>query len=456
MIRKDIYDFSCRDEEYFYEPYSGGVYQYDPLLRDIFSRLPARDEQQVVRELSGPYPEEDIRDMLETLEESNILPLKNSKPAEPGEGIEEMYLHISHRCNLNCVYCYAGGGSFGGEETMMNRETARYAVDFLIRESGSHKTVILNFDGGEPLLNFPLVKWVIEYAKEKASLAGKKISFNISTNGTLFNKKIVPYLARERVGIGVSIDGEPSVHDQTRTFGNGSGSYHTIIDNIENNRLFQYPDPIHGRATVTKAALHCSQSVSHLYDTGFRVIYLEPAAGFEPTWAIDKDDLEIIKKEFEIIAAFYKKKLLEGEFFILRNFFQFLQEIHRRGRSGYRCAAGRRIAAVAPNGDLFPCYKFAGNPGYIIGNVIDLTYNQDLRSRFRDLHVSRKPGCRDCWARYLCGGGCVYLCSQTNNDIMAPDPLDCEFTRHIIKLALEIYVELIGENKKILHRWFGP
>lgn len=460
--RQDILDFSIRDVRYFYEPESGGIYRHHPLLREIFARVPHQDEAHVVRELSAGaagYPKEEITALFKQLKDTKIFPLEPSKTAED-TGVTEMYLHVSHRCNLDCIYCYADGGSFGGPEQVMSETTARNAVDFLFRESRSHGAVIINFDGGEPLLNFPLVRFTVEYAKEKARETGKEVSFNISSNGTLFRPPEVNYLEENRVGIGISIDGGEAVHDVNRPFKSRRGSYRVLADVLEKNGLFHLRRPMHARATITKNALQCGRTVDHLYHMGFRVIYLEPAAGKDARWAIDRDDLEIIKEEFDRIADFYKSELLQGNIFILRNFYQPLQKIHRRTKSGYRCAAGRRITAVAPGGGRYPCYKFVGMPDYLMGNVNDegLTGSPDRGGRRpprRPHHVDRKTACKKCWARYLCGGGCAYLSELSYNQIVTPDELDCEFTRHLAKLALKLYAELRQTDKKLVENLLG-
>jgi len=452
-MRKDIYDFTYQDQRYFYEPESGGVYQYNPLLRDIFSLVPGFSDEQIVRELSTEYPEEKVKELLKTLYKNKLLPFTAGKT--PEAGVEELYLQVSHRCNLDCTYCYAQGGNFGGPEEMMTETIARDAVDFLFRESGPHRTCIINFDGGEPFLNFPLVESTTAYAKEKARQTGIKISFNISTNGTLFTKGNVSFLKQNDFGIGVSIDGDQSTHDGARKFKNGRGSYETLSKRLLDSELFKLRKPAHARATITKESLHCSRTVSHLYNMGFRVIYLEPAAGKDETWVIGREDLEIIKSEFDKIAVFYKERLLEGDFFILRNFFQPLQKIHGKNKRGYRCAAGCRTLAAAPDGSLYPCYKFVGVKKHLMGNVNGGTLDRTVSTRFIENHVNAKSKCKDCWARYICGGGCPYLAEMSNNNISIKDDPDCEFTRHLIKLSLEIYVDISQKNKDTWKRYFG-
>ncbi|MCX6583742.1 MAG: radical SAM protein [Candidatus Aminicenantes bacterium] len=458
-MRNDIYDFSYGNETYFYDPESGGVYQHNPLLRDILALAPSLDSAQITRELSDEYPAEKITSLLTYLQKHKILPLGKIEPAAPGKvsdkGLEEMYLQVSHQCNLNCTYCYARGGNFGGPDRVMTETTARQAVDFFLRESGSRQTLILNFDGGEPFLNFPVVQSTVAYAQEKGRQLGKKIRPNISTNGALFTAQNVAYLAQDHFGIGLSIDGDRAAHDHARKFRNGRGSYRTLVQRLHDTQLLKHHPTVNARATITKETRHCSRTLFHLYRMGFRCIYLEPAAGKNETWAIDGGDMEIIKEEFDKIAEFYKEELLKGNHFILRNFFQVLERLHRRNRSGHRCGAGRQTAAVSPDGSLYPCYKFVGIKNYIMGNVGAGEYDKNLSARFRENHAGGKPGCQNCWARYLCGGGCPYLSEVSHGNIAIKDDLDCQFTRHIAKLSLEIYVHISRENRKTWNNLFA-
>ena len=459
-MKDTIYHFTYGNQKYFYDPGSGGVYFDNPLLQDILALAalaPSLDDAQITRELSlsRNYPTEKITSLLTYLQEHNILPLQN-RPKDMGDkGLNEMYLQVSHQCNLDCTYCYAQGGNFGGPDRMMKETTARQAVDFFLKESGSHKTLILNFDGGEPFLNFPVVQATVAYAREKAQSLGKKIRPNISTNGTLLTVQNVDYLRQNHFGIGISIDGERDAHDSTRKFKNGRGTYDNLTGRLRDTQLFNSRPTANARATITKKNLHCHRIVTHLYEMGFRHIYLEPAAGKNTTWAVDHNDLAIIKEEFAKITEFYKEELLKGNYFILRNFFQILERIHRRNQSGYRCTAGRQTTAVSPGGDLYPCYKFVGIKNYIMGNVAAGEYDKNTGNQFRQNHISIKTDCKNCWARYLCGGGCPYLSEISHGNMTIKDDLDCEFTQHMAKLSLEIYVHINRENKKIWDTLLG-
>lgn len=469
----DMVDFCYRDMRFFFEPESGGVYQENPLLREILhlarQNNGSEKSAEILRLLSRNHPVDKIIPLLRQCYEHKILPLPKLETG-PASSVREtvplteMFLQVCHRCNLACRYCYANGGGFGGNGGDMDPDTAKNAVDFLFAGSGSQSPCIINFDGGEPFLNFPLVRSAVEYAEDKAVKLGKKVSFNISTNGTLFSPENVAFMAQHQIGIGVSIDGDELAHNHARTFKNGKGSYRRLLKRMKETGIFEYPEPVHARATITRATLNCFDTVRHLYDLGFRVIYLEPAAAASNAsdtsipgngWAVDAEGLEKVKLEFQKIAQFYKTILLSGERVIFRNFYQPLKKIHGKSRSLTRCAAGTGMVAVAPDGGLFPCYKFAGHKGLHMGNVNQGTFLMERSRHFRDNRVDRKEECNRCWARYLCGGGCAYLGEARCGDIRANDPLDCGFTRHLIRLSLEMYVAVANENPEVWKQLLG-
>lgn len=467
----DIVDFNYRDNRYFFEPESGGIYKDNPLLRETLHLAKQNgggsNGVEIARMLRTRHSYEKIKPLLRQCYEHRILPLPRRKKnsCQTDFHITELYLQVSHNCNLGCRYCYADGGGFGGSKGDMKQAVAKKAVDFLFQRSGQAKRCIINFDGGEPFLNFPLVQDTVKYALEKAKELDKTVSFNISTNGTLLTRKRVEFLAAHGFGIGISIDGDLSAHDSARTFKNGRGSYRRLLNRLTETGIFDYPQPVHARATITSQTLNCYDTVRHLYDLGFRVIYLEPAAATNDSmqaininssrWAVNAEELEKVKEEFVKIAAFYKELLLREERVIFRNFYQPLQKIHGKSRSLTRCAAGTGLVAVTPDGHIYPCYKFAGQENFCMGSIDEPLVLKEHATRFSNNKVDTKEDCKNCFARYICGGGCAYLGQVTCGDIRAKDPLDCQFTRHLIRLSLEMYSTLSIEAPGIWKNLLG-
>lgn len=452
---RNFYDFSYKGQLYFYDARSGGVYQHHPLLREILSLPGPLDNEKILTGLAGRYPAAQVRELIGQLRRKKIIPLPDEDEVALKRKINEIYLQVSHKCNLNCVYCYAGGGSFGGPARMMSEKTARAAVDFLLNEAGPGNRCHINFDGGEPFLNFPLIKKTVRYAVKRAESSGHSVHFHIATNGTLFTRQRVEFLKQHHFGIGISLDGDRATHDQVRKFKDGEGSYQVIVNKLKGLSLFHYPRPVNARATIIKGALECSKATRHLRNLGFRHIYLEPASGRGEPWVVDEIDLPTILDEFTRIAVSYRDDIMKGNFFILRNFYGPLRKIHRRTRSNHRCHAAIDSIAVSFDGDLYPCYKFVGREEYKIGNIASGFWTGTRLNDFPDNRSDGKSPCCDCWARYLCGGGCAFLAVQANGDIRRRDLLDCRFTLHTIKLALEIYVAVWQRDQTVWDKLLG-
>ncbi|MDQ1349885.1 MAG: uncharacterized protein QG657_186 [Acidobacteriota bacterium] len=384
----------------------------------------------------------------------------NNDEGERGEMLKEIYIQVIHDCNLDCKYCYAGGGNFGGNPAKMDIATVEKAVDFFV--SNLDPTVIgdLGFDGGEPFLNWDVIEHATAYAKNKAGQLKKKLFFHIGANGTLFNDRTNAFITGNHISLGVSIDGDKEAHDRNRQTRNHLGSYDTVVRNVKSILAVSDNVNLQGRVTITKTNLKCLDIVKHLLEIGFRHIYLEPVSGTVEPWIMSREDLDIIKNEFTQLAQFYTGALLKGQFFILRNFYIFLKRLHMKKRVHYRCGVGRSGPAITPMGDIFPCYKFSGLPQYRLGNVHNVhnvhgkPIDTEIQRQFIENQVDRRPGCRDCWARYLCGGGCAYLSLCKKNDIAVNDEQDCELSLHTAKLSLQIYAAVKMKNPKLWDAFF--
>lgn len=360
--------------------------------------------------------------------------------------LKEMHLQISHDCNLDCKYCYAGGGSFGGPSQKMDQAVAERSIDFFLEKLKPGVVGDLSFDGGEPLMNWGLIEHCVKYAEEQIKGSNRKLAFNISTNGTLLNRQKLEFVEKHRIGLGVSIDGDEKSHDCNRVLKGGGGSYKYVEDNIkalsQRAKLFQ----LQGRGTITRDNLNCFDTVKHLLDIGFRHIYLEPVSGDCEPWILTDGELRVIKNQFSLLADMYIKMILDGKFFILRNFYIFLKRIHKRNKMVYKCGVGRSGVAVTPNGDIFPCYKFASVPDYKMGNVTDSCIDEDIYKKFVEQRVDERVECRECWAGYICGGSCLYLSVFKHEDIRINDKQECDFIRHMADLSLKIYAGVMNED----------
>lgn len=452
-------ELTVENERYFFEPRSGGIFQLSGLMRDILDLAETNNRNAMEHKLSCDYDPGCVQDSLDFLEREGFFDRGPGHiPSTKTEflGSTDLYLQVSHRCNLRCTYCYAEGGHFGGSETMMSRDIAQKSVDFLFDAAGPSDICSLNFDGGEPFLNFKLVRHMVEYAKHEAKRRNRHLSLNISSNGTLLSEENVHFLREHRVSLGLSIDGDRSTHNLTRLTADGAGSYDLFLSSVHQSKLFQQLPYAQARGTITRETLHCYSTVRHLLELGFKIIYLEPVGGKNTKGSIEPSHLERLKLEFKKVAALYCRELLAGNMIILRNFFRPLQKIHSRSRYGFRCSAGAHTFAVSPGGDIYPCYKFVGMKEFVMGNVAEGKLEDHLVNRFRKNHVDNKESCRHCWARFLCGGGCPYLGASMHGGIEDINEIDCRFTRMMCRLALEIYIKLSRENPRILESLLGP
>ena len=452
-------ELTVEDERYFFEPRSGGIFQLSDLMRDILDLADTNNKNNMERQLSYEYDPGCVRESLDLLEREGFFhqgPVRIPSTQTEPTGSTDLYLQVSHRCNLRCTYCYADGGHFGGPETMMTLDIAQKSVDFLFDAAGPGDICSLNFDGGEPFLNFKLVRHMVEYAKHEAERRNRQLSLNISSNGTLLSEENVRFLKEHHISLGLSIDGDRATHNRTRLTADGAGSYDLFLSSIQQAKLFQQLPYAQARGTITRETLHCYSTVRHLLDLGFKIIYLEPVGGKNTKGSIEPSHLGRLELEFQKVAALYCRELLAGNMILLRNFFRPLEKIHSRSRYGFRCSAGAHTFAVSPGGDIYPCYKFVGMNEFVMGNVADGKRDDLLVNRFRKNHVEHKESCRNCWARFLCGGGCPYLGASMHGGIEDINEIDCRFTRMMCRLALEIYIRLSRENPSILESLLGP
>ena len=428
---------------------SGGVHIVDDLTYDLLDNVepPFADKcpKSTVDKLSKAY---DIQDIEECYEE--IVSLYNDKIlfseddyekfalSAVASPIKAMCLHIAHDCNLRCEYCFASTGDFGVGRKLMDFETGKRAIDFLIEKSANRKFLELDFFGGEPLMNFDVVKQIVNYARSREEECGKKFRFTITTNGMLMDDDKADFINKEMYNVVLSIDGRKEVNDRMRKRVDGTGCYDRIIPNFK--KLVDKRDKdkdYYVRGTYTKYNLDFSNDVMHLYDLGFDEISVEPvmADPSEP-YAITKADLPKIFKEYEVLSEKIQKIRNEGKYI---NFFHFMLDLDQGPCAIKRlrgCGCGNEYVAITPDGDIYPCHQFVGIEEYKMGSLYDGTFNQDMKKMFASSHVYSKPECKKCWAKFYCSGGC-----NANNYIYAGDihnahKLSCEIQKKRLECAI--------------------
>ena len=323
--------------------------------------------------------------------------------------VKALCLHIAHDCNLSCRYCFAGEGKYHGKEPeLMSYEVGKAALDFLVANSGSRRNLEVDFFGGEPLLNFDVVKKLVAYGRSLEEAHGKHFRFTLTTNGVLLSDEVMEFANREMDNVVLSIDGRKEVNDRMRPFAKGAGSYDLIVPKFKKFAESRGQQKYYVRGTYTKYNKDFAADVLHLADLGFKQISVEPVvAKPEDDYALTEEDLDELYAEYDKLAAeMVRRKGTEEEF----NFFHFMIDLEG-GPCVYKrlsgCGSGTEYLAVTPKGELYPCHQFVGNPSFLMGDVFTGVKREDIVSDFKKNNVYAKEKCKSCFARFYCSGGCA-------------------------------------------------
>ncbi|MBQ2997468.1 MAG: thioether cross-link-forming SCIFF peptide maturase [Oscillospiraceae bacterium] len=438
---------------------SGAVHVLDKLAFDLLNKfedkLPEECPCEIVKDLSAEYPEQDILDVyaeLLSLQKAGQLfsedDYERFTDMMKGAPIKSMCLHISHDCNLRCKYCFASTGDFGKGRMLMPVETGKKAIDFLLTHSGNRHNLELDFFGGEPLMNWDAVKEIVDYARSKEEEYNKKFRFTVTTNGVLLNDENIDYINKEMKNVVLSLDGRKCVNDNMRPTINKKGSYDIIVPKFQKlveKRMQGENKEYYVRGTFTKENIDFAQDVYHIADDlGFDQLSVEPviADPSEP-YALTEEDLPAIFAEYEKLAVeMVRRKKEEGGCF---NFFHFMIDLDQGPCAIKRlrgCGCGNEYVSVTPDGDIYPCHQFVGNDEWKMGNLDDETLNIEMKDKFACSNIYTKEGCRDCWARFYCSGGCNANNYSFNKDINKPVKISCELERKRVECAIMIKVAM--------------
>lgn len=360
--------------------------------------------------------------------------------------VKALCLHIAHDCNLACSYCFAGKGEYSGERALMSYETGKAALDLLVRESRGRRNLEVDFFGGEPLMNWEVVKQLVLYGRSVEKEQGKNFRFTLTTNGLLLDDEKLGFINREMGNLVLSVDGRKEVHDRLRKTRDGRGSYDLIIDRFIHAAESRDQDRYYVRGTFTGYNKDFSRDVEALADLGFRQISMEPvvAEKSEP-YALREEDIPELLEEYDRLSELYLERRREGRGF---NFFHFNIDLEggpcvAKRLSG--CGSGCEYLSVTPDGSLYPCHQFAGKPDFLMGNVEQGIVRTDIRDRFRKCNVYSRPECRKCFARYYCSGGCSANAFNENGDINSVYEIGCVLERKRIECAIMLKAALSDE-----------
>ena len=354
-----------------------------------------------------------------------------------------MCLHIAHDCNLRCEYCFASTGDFGEGRKLMPLETGKQAIDFLLKHSANRKNLELDFFGGEPLMNWDVVKQLVAYGREQEKLHNKNFRFTLTTNGVLLNDEVMEFCNKEMGNVVLSIDGRKEVHDHMRPFRKGAGSYDLIVPKFQKFAELRHQDKYYVRGTFTHYNTDFAADVLHLADLGFKQISVEPVVA-PPTedYAIREEDLPQIMDEYDRLAKEFVKRQKEGRGF---KFFHFMLDLSQGPCVAKRlsgCGSGTEYLAVTPWGDFYPCHQFVGQEDFCLGNVYEGVKKTETVNEFKKCNVYSKKECSQCFARFYCSGGCAANSYNFTGKINDVYEIGCKMQQKRIECALMIKAAL--------------
>lgn len=440
------------------DPNSGSVHSVDEVAYDIIGMYENHTPEEITKEIVDRYGEkegvtpEDVAEVLEDIEtlkkegklfsedtyKNLAIDFKNRPTV-----IKAMCLHIAHDCNLACKYCFAGEGEYCGDRSLMSFEVGKQAFDFLIANSGTRKNLEVDFFGGEPLMNFEVVKQLVAYAREQEKIHNKNFRFTLTTNGVLLDEEVMDFANKEMYNVVLSLDGRKETNDRMRVSRNGKGSYDLIVPKFKEMVKRRGDKEYYIRGTYTHYNTDFTKDILHMADLGFTKLAMEPVvASPDAPYALKEEDLPILFDQYEKLAAEMVRREKNGKGF---TFFHYMIDLEGGPCIAKRiagCGVGTEYVAVTPWGDLYPCHQFVGDENYLLGNVFDGITNEEVRSRFKMCNIYTRPLCNDCFARLYCSGGCSANSYHATGSIEGIYELGCKLHRKRVECAIMMKVAL--------------
>lgn len=444
------------------DPNSGSVHSVDEVAYDIIGMYENHTPEEITKEIVDRYGEkegvtpEDVAEVLNDIEtlkkegklfsedtyQNLAIDFKNRPTV-----IKAMCLHIAHDCNLSCKYCFAGEGEYCGDRSLMSFEVGKQAFDFLIANSGTRKNLEVDFFGGEPLMNFEVVKQLVAYAREQEKIHNKNFRFTLTTNGVLLDEEVMDFANKEMYNVVLSLDGRKETNDRMRVSRNGKGSYDLIVPKFKEMVKRRGDKEYYIRGTYTHYNTDFTKDILHMADLGFTKLAMEPVvASPDAPYALKEEDLPVLFDQYEKLAAEMVRREKNGKGF---TFFHYMIDLEGGPCIAKRiagCGVGTEYVAVTPWGDLYPCHQFVGDENYLLGNVFDGITNEEVRSRFKMCNIYTRPQCNDCFARLYCSGGCSANAYHATGSIEGIYELGCKLHRKRVECAIMMKVALAEEN----------
>ena len=436
---------------------SGGVHVVDDVAYDIISLFETTSREDILAAMKEKYlgtdgiTEADIEECFDdvvSLKDSGKLfapdtfePMAGHLKAKTSGVIKALCLHIAHTCNLNCSYCFASQGKYHGERAVMSFEVGKQALDFLIANSGSRRNLEVDFFGGEPLVNFQVVKDLVAYARSIEKEHNKNFRFTLTTNGLLIDEDVIEFANRECHNVVLSLDGRKEIHDRFRVDYAGNGSWDRIVPKFQQLVKARNGQGYYMRGTFTHANPDFLKDIQVMLDLGFSELSMEPvvAAPDDPS-ALTEEDKAIVMEQYEKLAMLMLDKDKEGKPF---TFYHYMIDL-TGGPCIYKrisgCGSGTEYMAVTPWGDLYPCHQFVGEEKFKLGDVWKGVDNTEIQNEFLECNVYARPECRDCWARLYCSGGCAANAYHATGSVKGVYKYGCDLFRKRMECAIMVTI----------------
>lgn len=464
----EAHAFRAAEAEFLYLVPSGAIFRMEGLpkvVNDLVGQGEFSRQEIVARLQARGYSTHEVETTLDEMEQAEALASNRSKPVAPAVPLQNfplqrVVLNVTNQCNLACTYCYEYSEDkiqqSEGKPKYMSKEVAESAIEMLIRESPGRKGIHVTFFGGETLLNFPVLRSTVQYAKQKAAEAGKQIEFSLTTNATLLTEEIVEFFSEHRFGVTVSIDGDKELNDRMRVFHDGRGSYEVIAPKIKNLLKRHRTNSIGARVTLTSGVSDVRRIYRHLTgELGFDAVGFSPAtASPDRLYHIGAKKMDNILDAFAELAWEYRDHAVEGRSHGFSNVSDTLKELNSGVSKAYPCGAGLGLLGVSTGGDIGLCHRFVDSPVGKMGHVKNGGVDHDARREFLSTHhIGARYDCHTCWARPVCAGGCYHEAYIHYGDTSAANLHYCDWIRGWNDLCLQIYGEISVRNPSFLERF---
>ena len=432
---------------------SGSVQVVDEAAYDMIAMYSSNSREEIVKKISTKYshrPEltrgeiESCLDSIEELKregrlfsEDSFEPLAGEFKERSGNVVKALCLHVAHTCNLNCAYCFASQGKFHGDRALMSFDVGKRALDFLVENSGTRRNLEVDFFGGEPLMNWEVVKRLVEYARSIEKAAGKNFRFTLTTNGVLIDDDVIDFANREMHNVVLSLDGRRQVHDRFRVDYSGRGSYDVIVPKFQKLVKSRGGKGYYMRGTFTHHNPDFLKDIEAMLDLGFTELSMEPVvcAPDDPAALTEADKL-VVMEQYEKLGELMLQRRKEGRPFTFYHYMIDLESgpcIYKRV-SG--CGSGTEYMAVTPWGDLYPCHQFVGEEAFRLGDVFSGVTNTKAQEEFRSCNVYARPDCKDCWAKFFCSGGCAANAYHATGSVSGVYKYGCDLFKKRMECAI--------------------